>query len=125
MIRTIISIVITFALITTLSAYEMWYVHTTFDLFHEALVSLREKAENKTVTVEDGRAIQIFWDKKKESLHVWLPHTALQEVDYQLDEAVGFIHTQSYDDAIPKIEVLIGLSEHIPMSYTFGIQNIF
>lgn len=125
MIRTIISIAITFALIATLSAYEMWYVHTTFDLFRETLVSLREKAEKETATVEDGRVVQLFWDKKKESLHVWLPHTALQEVDYQLDEAVGFIYTQSYNDAIPKIEVLIGLSEHIPMSYTFGIQNIF
>ena len=125
MIRTLVSIIVTLALIATLSIYEMWYVHSTFNVFHETLESLREKAEKETATLEDGRAIQLFWDKKKETLHVWLPHTILQEVDYQLDEAVGFIYTQSYEDAIPKIEVLIGISEHIPMSYTFAVQNIF
>lgn len=125
MIRTIVSIIAALAIVAALSFFEMWYVHSTFETFRETLLTLQEKVELEICTVEDGRAVQQLWDEKKKILHVWLPHTSLQEIDFQLDEAVGFIYTQSYEDAIPKIEVLIGLSEHLPMSYSFDFQNIF
>ena len=74
---------------------------------------------------EDGVAVQTYWREKKKTLHVCLPHTALQEVDYQLDEAVGCLYVKDYDSALPKVEVLLGLSESIPHSYSFNLQNIF
>ena len=40
MIRTIVSIFITLGLIFALSAYEMYYVQTTFDYFSEVLHSV-------------------------------------------------------------------------------------
>ena len=46
-------------------------------------------------------------------------------MDYQMDEALGFLYQQKYEDALPKIEVLLGIAETIPHNYTFGIENIF
>lgn len=125
MIRTIVSIFITFALIFALSAYEMYYVHTTFDQFTEILQSLYTKTNLQTATIEDGDAMRAFWEKKKKALHVWISHTALQEVDYQMDEAIGFLYLKDYEDALPKIKVLIGIADTIPENYTFGLENIF
>lgn len=125
MIRTIISIFITFALIVTLSVYEMYYVHTTFRDYTEILQSLYHKTELQTATYEDGTSVRAFWEKKKHRLHIWIPHTALQEMDYQMDEALGFLYQQKYEDALPKIEVLLGIADTIPHNYTFGIENIF
>lgn len=124
MIRTIASILITLALIVGISLYEIYYVQTTFETFETALRSLKQKTESGVVNYDDGLAVRELWDTKKRTMHVWIPHTALQEIDYQLDEAIGFLYVEEYSDALPKIEVLIGLSENVPRGYTFHIGNI-
>ena len=125
MFRTIASIIITFAIILTLSVYEVNYVHRVFDHFEEILHSLYEKTESQVATYEDGTAVRTYWEEKRRTLHIWLPHTALQEVNYQMDEAMGCLYVKDYESALPKIELLLGLADTIPKSYTFGLENIF
>ena len=125
MIRTIASIFITFAIVAALAVYEMWYVDSTFTYFLEVLDSVYDKTQAQTVTDDDGDALHAFWEDKKRHLHVWLPHTVLQEIDFQMNEAVGFIYQDDYEGALPKIKVLIGLAEDIPRAYTLDLGNIF
>lgn len=125
MIRTIVSIFITLGLIIGLSGYEMYYVQTTFKSFRVLLDTVYDKTQAHTVTDNDGNALHAFWEDKKSALHVWIPHTILQEIDYQMSEAVGFIYQDDYEGALPKIKVLIGLAEDIPEAYTLDFGNIF
>ena len=125
MIRTIVSIFITLAILVGVSAFELFYVEYTFKHFHEILLTLYDKVENASATYEDGLTVQNYWQRKKEILHIWVPHTALQEMDLHLDESIGYIYLQDYPNALPKLEVLIGLSENIPRSYKIGVPNIF
>lgn len=125
MIRTIASILITLGLILGVSFYESKCVDRVFNQLRTTFETLQEKAELGTATYNDGVAARSFWDKKKETLHFWLPHTALQEIDFQLNEAIGFLSLDDNEGALPKIEVLIGLTDAIPHSYNFGIKNIF
>lgn len=124
MIRTIASILVTFLLIFGFSWYEMYYVNQTFSVFQERLESLYEKVENKTASFDDGKALQTFWHGKTRTLHIWLPHNTLDEVDYQMTEAIGYLYLQQYDEALPKIQVLIGIAEKLPNSYSLQVQNI-
>ena len=124
MIRTIASIFITLGLILGVSFYEIHYVQTTFQTFETALRSLKDKTGHGTVNYGDGLAVRELWDTKKMVMHVWIPHTPLQEIDYQLDEAIGYLYVEEYSSALPKIEVLIGLSENLPKGYTFHVGNI-
>ena len=125
MIRTIASIVITLLLLLAFSWYELYYVDRVFDHFNEILFSLRQKTETGTVRYEDGTAVKAYWDKQRHRLHIWLPHSSLLEVDYQMNEALGFLYLKNYEDALPKIDVLIGLSETIPNAYSLTPGNIF
>ena len=125
MFRTIASIVVTFMIILGVSLFETWYVQSTFAYFNQILQGLQNKVELQIATYEDGVSLQTYWDEKKRWLHVWIPHSSLQEIDYQLDEAVGFLYKNDYDGALPKISVLLGLSEHIPSAYDYTIGNIF
>lgn len=124
MIRTIYSILITLAVILSLSLFEVHYVKTTFDQFRAQLCAVYEKSESQTATYQDGTGLLSFWEHKKDWLHLWLPHTALQEVDYQLNEALGYLYLADYENVIPKLSVLINMSENIPDSYSIRIQNI-
>ncbi|MBQ9713787.1 MAG: DUF4363 family protein [Clostridia bacterium] len=125
MIRTIASIFITLGLILGISVYETKQVSKTFRELKHSFETLQEKTELNTVTYDDGVAVRTFWDKKKETLHFWLPHGALQEIDFQLNEAIGFLSIDDAEGALPKIEVLVGLTDAIPHSYNFGMKNIF
>lgn len=125
MFRTLISIFVTIAIVAAFSVWELWYVQTTFDEFHSILETLYDKTEAQNATSEDGDAVRIYWTGKKKILHIWLPHTALQEIDYQLNEAVGFLRTQDYPGALPKIETVLGITETVPRAYAFVLENIF
>ncbi len=125
MIRTIASVLVSFAIIFALSTFEIIYVQNVFTHFHSILQSLHQKTEDNKVTYEDGKAVKAYWEEKKHLLHVWLPHTALQEVDYQLNEAVGYLYIADYQNAIPKLEVLMTIATTIPASYRIGFGNIF
>ena len=125
MIKTIVSIAVSLGLLLGVSFISLDYVNKTFELFEQALLSLYDKTEAEAATYEDGTAVQRLWEEKKKTLHIWVPHTAIQEVDYQLYEAVGCLYVQDYKSALPKLEVVLGMCENIPHSYTFGLENIF
>ena len=124
MIRTIVSVILSFAFIFGLSFYEIYYVESTFSHFHSILEALHQKTEDKVATYEDGTAVQSLWEEQKRTLHVWIPHTAILEVDYQLYDAVGCLYVKDYKSAIPKLEVLMGMCENIPSSYSLRLENI-
>ncbi|MBE7085476.1 MAG: DUF4363 family protein [Clostridiales bacterium] len=124
MIKTIVSLLITIGLIFGVSYYENTRVRNTFSRFNEVLETLYDKTEAGEVTYEDGTAVEKFWENQKNTLHIWLPHTAIQEIDYQLYEAVGYLYVRDFDSAMPKIEILIGMCQNIPQSYRFSWENI-
>ena len=124
MLKTIASLLITAGLIFGVCFYEGNRVQKTFARFSEVLQTLHDKTEAKEVTYEDGTAVERFWEYQKNTLHIWLPHTAIQEIDYQLYEAVGCLYVRDYDNALPKIEILLGMCENIPQSYRFSWENI-
>ena len=124
MIRTIVSIFITLGLLIATSLYESNHVKTCFSNFDKALTVLYDKTEAGKVTYEDGTAAEEFWEHRKNTLHIWLPHTAILEIDYQLYEAVGYLYVHDYQSALPKIEILLGMCKNIPQSYRFSIENI-
>ena len=125
MIRTIASIFITLGLILGISFYENNRVEKTFNELRATFETLQEKSQLGTATYNDGIVARTFWEKKKETLHFWMPHTALQEIDFQLNEAVGFLSLNDNQGALPKIEVLIGLTNSLPQSCGFDFKNIF
>ncbi len=125
MVKTIVSIFVSFALICGLSFYEIHYVKVTFTQFNTILNTLYQKTESHTATYEDGTSVRYYWEEKKSSLHIWLPHTMLQEVDYHLDEAIGYLYNDDYSNALAQLEVAIELSTEIPRSYALIPQNIF
>ncbi len=124
MYKTIVSILITLGILIGISIFENKHIQKTFNRFDETLAALYDKTEAGTVTYEDGTAVEEFWEKRKNTLHIWLPHAALLEIDYQLYEAVGYLYVQDYKSALPKLEILRGMCKNIPQSYRFSLENI-
>lgn len=125
MVKTVISILISALLLFCISIYERFRVNYVFEAFRERLVALYEKTEEKKATFTDGESVRVFWTAKRKELHVWVTHTSIENVDYQLNEAIGYLYEGKHDDALPKIEVLIEMTKKIPASYSFRFENVF
>lgn len=125
MVKTIVSIVISTALLIFISVFERFRVNEVFQDFRERLVALYEKTEENEATFCDGESVRTFWTEKRKELHVWVTHTSIENVDYQLNEAIGYLFEEKYEDALPKIEVLIEMTKKIPATYSFRFENVF
>ncbi|MBQ8428393.1 MAG: DUF4363 family protein [Clostridia bacterium] len=124
MIRTIISIFISLALLLGITIGEGVYVQKQFALIEETIQTLYEKTEDGTATHEDGEAVETFWQANKKKMHMILPHTAVQNIDFELNEALGYLYQGNFQDALPKMEVLLQLTEVIRQNYSLRIENV-
>ena len=124
MVKTAVSIFVALAVIVGVSYLEVWQVNRSFSLFRGALVALYKKTESEQSTHEDGKSVRMLWEKEKRTLYFWLSHTVIENIDYQLNESLGYLYEGGYQDALPKLEILIKMSEYIPDSYTLDWENI-
>ena len=125
MLKMVLGILLSFALLAGLSIYELSFVEHSFAALHDAFQNMYLKTEEESATAEDGNAVRIFWQNKKRSLHFWLPHAVIDQIDTQLGEAIGYLYEENYMDALPKWQVLVTLSENIPKTYSLLPENIF
>ena len=123
--KIIASILISGALLIGFSTLEICYVDKAFDTFYEGLTSIYKKTEAGSATHEDGTALQLFWEERKKILYLWLPHGLIDQVDYHLGEALGYLYQGNYEDSLPKFELLLDMAETIPRAYKILPENIF
>ena len=124
MVKTLISMVCVFLLLTFGAIYETNFVQKQFNEFHDVLTELYQKVDEQTAVEDDVYAVQKNWLDKKRVLHIFIPHNEIKEVDLWLSEAVTLIKNQDYKEALYKIEVTINLIEQISKTFSFRIENI-
>ncbi len=124
MVKSLISLIVAIIMLLGISLYEQYYINKSFDEFKEIMVVVYDKIENETATKEDILSVQKYWIKKKEKLHIFIPHNDIKEIDLWLAESSTLIENKKKEDAISKIDVVIELIEQIPKTYSFRIENL-
>lgn len=124
MVKTFISM-ITVAIILFVGAIlEANFIKNQFGEFSEVLTVLYEKVDEEEATIDDVYAVQQCWLEKKKSLHIFIPHTEIKEIDLWLSESATLVRDKEWEDAISKIEVLKELSEQIPKTFSLRLENV-
>lgn len=116
---------ISFALLFSAAVFEAYFVGRQFQRFGQALQELEYKTREQTAHRTDAESVRILWEHEKRNLHIMVPHNDISYIDYWLGEAVNYIETNNYSDALSKIEVLRTLCEQIPQAYSLALENIF
>ena len=124
MVKTLLSIFISLALLVGAAVFENFYVRSQFDKFGDALSFLEDKTREQVATRGDAEVVRELWEEEKKNLHSVIPHNDISYIDYWMGEAVSYIETKNYDDALSKLEVLISICEQIPQTYSVSLENI-
>ena len=124
MVKSLISILVAIVLLAGVALFEGFYVHDQFQDFGEELTALYKKVDSGTANGEDAKIVQDSWERRKEDLHVWIPHNDISRIDDYMSETVGLISEQNFSLALAKLEILMHLTECLPDTYRAAIENI-
>ena len=125
MVKSIITIICASVIIIVGAIFESRLLQNDFSELNSSFTLLYQKAESHIATEDDVLAVQKNWLNKKKTLHAFIPHTEIKEIDLWVSETVTLVKDQEWSDAISKIQVLIELSEQIPELYRLKFGNIF
>ncbi len=125
MLKTIITAICVAVILLVASVFEMNYIQSEFNDFNQLTNDLYKKVDGHTATQDDVYAVQKNWLDKKQSLHAFIPHNEIKEVDLWLAESATLVRDKKWEDALSKIEVLKELTEQIPKTFKVSFANIF
>lgn len=125
MVKTVLSILISAALLAGAAVGESIFIQKQFNKFENALTALEQKIRDEDANRDDAVSVKTLWDSEKKKLHAVIPHSDISYIDYWLGEAVSYTETKNYDDALSKIEVLLTICEQIPKTYSISFENVF
>ena len=125
MVKTILSIVISFSILVGICIFESVFIHKTINSVETALIQLETKTKMQTATKADALKVNEEWQNTKRILHIFVPHNDIGYIDYWLGEAISYIESKNFDHALSKVQVLISIFNQIPEVYSLSLQNIF
>lgn len=125
MVRSIVSGLVVIAILFSISIGEQYLLKKNFGEFKESAVIVYKKIEEESAVKEDILSLQKQWLKRKETLHLFIPHNDIKEVELWIAEACTLVEYKEFKDALSKIDVVIELSEQIPKMYILAPQNLF
>lgn len=124
MVKTYVSMLCAVILLFAGAVFEARFISGEFNDFHQTLTILYEKTNDKTAVEDDVLAVQERWHTKKETLHAFIPHTEIKEMELWLAETVTLVRDGQWEDAVSKVTVMLELSEQIPKTFLLRMENI-
>ena len=124
MVKTFISAIMVSIILSLAFIFEGLYVKNEFNALNNSFSSLYEKVQAEEAVENDVLSVQEFWITKKKTLHAFIPHNEIKEIDLWLAETVYLVKEKEWVDSLSKIEVLIELTEQVPKIFTPAIENI-
>ena len=124
MVKSIISAVVGFIILIIGTIIEFGATNNTFNDFNQQLKILEQKTQNEIAVESDAEKVYEFWVEQKRTLHILIPHNEIKEIDLWLLECQSLIQTEMYEDALSKIQVVLGLVEQIPKTFSLRIENV-
>ena len=81
MVKSIITVLVSALIFIGGSICEQVYLNNSFLNFRQRLIVVYEKTEDETITAYDVKSVQDLWIKNKKTLHVFISHNDIKELD--------------------------------------------
>ena len=125
MVKSLVSILVAGLLLLSAAVFEGIYVKQQFSAFGEEVACLIQKAEEGEAGEEDGEAVYASWEKRRDELHIWIPHNDISRIDDYLSESIRCFEEEQPTLALAKLEIVLRLCETLPSTYLVSLPNLF
>lgn len=125
MVKSLVSILVAGLLLLGAAIFEGIYVKQQFSAFGEEVSSLMQKAEEEQAAAGDAEAVYVSWEKRRDELHIWIPHNDISRIDDYLSESIRCLRENETRLALCKLEIVARLCETLPSTYLVSLPNLF
>lgn len=112
--KSIIIASIAIALILAFGIVEFVILENEYKKINDETLSLMDKAQNKTITVDDMEEFTKNWVALREKAEILLPHVDVYECNLRIAESKGFVTVGDFDNAYVQLSVVEELTRYIP-----------
>ena len=124
MVKSLSAILVSFLLLLGAALFEWFYVDDQFSSFEKEVETLALKTDAEEANIEDAKAVQTSWERRKERLYVWIPHNDIVRIDEYLAESVKLIGKQEFSLASARLEIVLHTIGCLPETYRPSLGNI-
>ena len=125
MVKSLLSILLAGLLLVGAAVFEGIYLKRQFSAFGEEVAALIQKAEEGEAGKEDGEAVYASWERRRDELHIWIPHNDISRIDDYLSESIRCLREHERELALSKLEIVARLCETLPSTYLVSLPNLF
>lgn len=125
MVKSLLSILFAGLLLVGAAVFEGIYLKQQFSAFGEEVAVLIQKAEEGEAGEEDGEAVYASWERRRDELHIWIPHNDISRIDDYLSESIRCLREHERELALSKLEIVARLCETLPSTYLVSLPNLF
>ena len=125
MVKSLVSILVAGLLLLGAAIFEGIYVNQQFSAFGEEVSALMQKAEGEQAAAGDAEAVYASWEKRRDELHIWIPHNDISRIDDYLSESIRCFEEEQPTLALAKLEIVLRLCETLPSTYLVSLPNLF
>lgn len=125
MVKSLLSILFAGLLLVGAAVFEGIYLKWQFSAFGEEVAVLIQKAEEGEAGEEDGEAVYASWERRRDELHIWIPHNDISRIDDYLSESIRCLREHERELALSKLEIVARLCETLPSTYLVSLPNLF
>ena len=125
MVKSLLSILFAGMLLIGAAVFEGVYVKRQFSAFGEEVAVLIQKTEEGEAGEEDGEAVYVSWERRRDELHIWIPHNDISRIDDYLSESIRCLREHERELALSKLEIVARLCETLPSTYLVSLPNLF
>jgi hypothetical protein len=125
MVKTNIIALLCFVLIIGGGIYENAYMRNTFFSMAAEVRTIAAAAEDASPDTAAIDGLTDRWRKKKSTLHAFVPHNEIKEIEGILVESKHYIEYGEFSIAAAMLYRLGGNLEALPGNYSFSLGNIF
>ncbi len=104
---------------------EQFSLHSSFDEFQAQLDAVQVKIEQDQGAPEDIDRILEWWQKEKNVMHTYIPHTEIRDIDNWLVETRAYLQKGENSLALAKLSVVQDITKSIPKTFEITPGNIF
>ena len=123
--KSLVTMLIALAIILTASFLENSYLIAQFEYFDKSLDVIIEDTQNKIDSSDKLKELSDWWKKEKNTMHAFVPHNDIKDIDGMLAEAESFISTGMFNTATARLKKLDDIITNIPETFSFSLGNIF
>ncbi len=124
MVKSVVSMLCAGLILFVGAIFESHYISAHFSEFNTEVSAVYDKVLDETAAEDDVYALQNKWLYYKKSLHAFVPHSEIKELDLWIAEAVQLVEKEKWEDALSKLEVIKELTEQIPKTFLLSVENI-